>query len=450
MTVTYRNAGGASSPIPSDVSGYQPVMFALLLRNVASTGWVFTDPGGNDSLPGAIIASPSFQTNDPLTNQDYVFNWTRDAAIAAFELAVAPVPWMGLASAADYVSFARSCQTNAMATDDSIARACYLVNGTPRSWTDQNDGPALQTLAILSLWPHLPPATQAMARQVIQSNIDYLLANANYQAPTTNLWEEAKGLSFFAQSIILRCFNSVAAQNTALALGLDANGLNGAIAALNDPKTGMLATFWDAANSRYASMIQATANDGGSYAGSGVNVDVVMASIYGAVTCTDPRLLSSAAQVRNTFVTGDYKYPINAQDASLGMGPMIGRYPGDVYDGDVGDGNSGIDHPWAPCTANVAQLYYQVAAAVESAGAIPADALSATFFSQIGIGADTSPADAVNLLRDAGDDMLQALIYHSDFLELSEQFDGTTGFEKSVRNLTWSYAAFLSALRARP
>jgi hypothetical protein len=36
-----------------------------------------------------------------------------------------------------------------------------------------------------------------------------------------------------------------------------------------------------------------------------------------------------------------------------------------------------------------------------------------------------------------------------DPLALSEQFDATTGFEKSVRNLTWSYAAFLSAVRAR-
>jgi glucoamylase len=45
--------------------------------------------------------------------------------------------------------------------------------------------------------------------------------------------------------------------------------------------------------------------------------------------------------------------------------------------------------------------------------------------------------------------MLQALIFHSDSLELSEQFDATTGYEKSVSNLSWSYAAFLSAIRAR-
>ena len=63
--------------------------------------------------------------------------------------------------------------------------------------------------------------------------------------------------------------------------------------------------------------------------------------------------------------------------------------------------------------------------------------------------AATAVADVVTKLQDAGDAMLAAVIYHSDHLELSEQFDGVTGYEKSVKNLTWSYAAFLSAVRAR-
>jgi glucoamylase len=45
--------------------------------------------------------------------------------------------------------------------------------------------------------------------------------------------------------------------------------------------------------------------------------------------------------------------------------------------------------------------------------------------------------------------MLSAVIYHSNSFELSEQFDQATGYEKSVSNLTWSYAAFLLALGAR-
>jgi len=45
--------------------------------------------------------------------------------------------------------------------------------------------------------------------------------------------------------------------------------------------------------------------------------------------------------------------------------------------------------------------------------------------------------------------MLQAIVFHSDNLELSEQFYATTGYEKSVSNLSWSYASFLSAVRAK-
>ena len=84
-----------------------------------------------------------------------------------------------------------------------------------------------------------------------------------------------------------------------------------------------------------------------------------------------------------------------------------------------------------------------------AAQAVPFDDLSSAFFGQVGVGAGTAPADAVAALDQAGDAMLQAVIYHSDNLELSEQFDGTTGYEKSVHNLTWSYAAFLSAVRAK-
>jgi glucoamylase len=36
--------------------------------------------------------------------------------------------------------------------------------------------------------------------------------------------------------------------------------------------------------------------------------------------------------------------------------------------------------------------------------------------------------------------MLQAVIFHSDNIELSEQFDATTGYEKSASNLSWSNA----------
>ena len=118
-----------------------------------------------------------------------------------------------------------------------------------------------------------------------------------------------------------------------------------------------------------------------------------------------------------------------------------------MYDGDT-DAQAG-DHPWAVSTANVAELYYRLAGKIIFGGTVPFDSLSAGFFSQVGVNADTTPAAAAAALQAAGDQMLQAVIFHSDNLELSEQFDATTGYEKSVSNLSWSYASFLSAIRAR-
>ena len=142
-----------------------------------------------------------------------------------------------------------------------------------------------------------------------------------------------------------------------------------------------------------------------------------------------------------------YVYPINGADQQRGIGPLLGRYPGDVYDGDT-DAQAG-DHPWAVSTASFAELYYRLAGQVSTVGTVPLDSFSAGFFSQVGVDVSSTPAAAAAALRAAGDQMLQAVIFHSDNLELSEQFDATTGYEKSVSNLSWSYASFLSAVRAR-
>jgi len=172
-----------------------------------------------------------------------------------------------------------------------------------------------------------------------------------------------------------------------------------------------------------------------------------MASIYGAVCCVDPRLLATAANLR--YQWADEKsasaYPINLADAETG--PLLGRYPGDTYDGDLNTPAKG--HPWALCTANFAELYYRVASAILQDATVLADPVAAPFFNPLRITEQTEPGEASQILKAAGDRMLQALIRHSDHLALSEQFDAETGFEKSVRDLSWSYAAFLSAVRAR-
>ena len=136
------------------------------------------------------------------------------------------------------------------------------------------------------------------------------------------------------------------------------------------------------------------------------NIDIVMAAIYGAVAVTDTKLLATAALLRSQWAdpSSKYFYPINGADQQRGIGPLLGRYPGDVYDGDT-DAQVG-DHPWAVSTANFAELYYRLAKQVTTAGTVPLDDLSASFFSQIGIDASTTPAAAATALQAAGDQML--------------------------------------------
>lgn len=422
---------------------FQPVaqhMYALMLRNVASDGFPFTDSTHTlVSKPGCVIAAPSYPANAPGISQDYVFNWVRDAAITALEIAAATSAPSGTPVQAliDYVTFAQTCQGNAVPTK---GHACFTVVGEARPWSEQNDGPAIQSIAILAAYDKLDAATQAAARTLLTENVAFLLRV--YEDATTNLWEEHSGFSFFARSVQLRCLQELTGNTQGIPVPA---GTGQAVKWLQ----AALDAHWD--GTRYATMIGGDPPGQADHPvvppGYDPNIDIVQACIYGAVSCTDTRLLATAAQLRSTWADADSPdvYPINLTDARGGRGPMLGRYPGDVYDG--GSGGLG-DHPWALCTANFAQLYYELAAEVTASGKVPLDKLSTEFFAQVGVTATTTPAEAADALRAAADAMLQAVILHSDHLELSEQFDGTSGYEKSVRSLTWSYAAFLSAVRA--
>ena len=418
----------------ADLTAVAPYMFWLMFRNVASDGVVFNDPvnAGVISQPGCVLASPSWENTATHVTQDYVYHWTRDAAIVAIELSSGPLG--SSQPLIDYVTFAKACQ-DAATVVGHLDRASFLIDGAPRDWTDQSDGPALQTIALLQMYAQLDSATQATAAHVIINNLGFL--QGAYQGSTFNLWEEEFGESFFARSVQLKCFTQVAANTIGIPVP---SWLPAAIGWLDSA----LEQHWN--GSVYESMLPVPADFRAPY---DPNIDIVQAAIYGAIPVTDDKLLATAARLRGQWAdpASTYFYPVNGADAGRGIGPLLGRYPGDVYDGDT-DALAG-DHPWALATANFAELYYRLASAVSLSRTVPSTALAAPFLAQAGISSATTVTDAVTALRAAGDAMLQAVVFHSDHLELSEQFDATTGYEKSVSDLSWSYAAFLSAVRAR-
>jgi glucoamylase len=438
------------APGAIDLASLVPLMYAFMFRNISSDGFSFSDPQApgdisKDSKPGCIIAAPSFPAETPGIDEDYVYNWVRDGAITAMEVAKADMPTRpgGMVETLNnYVQFADRCYSNAEPTK---GHACFTIAGESRSWTEQNDGPALQSITILAAYDQLDAGTQKIAVDLVNANVAFLLQV--YENPTTNLWEEHVGYSFFARAAQLRCFEEVLATSVA---GIDKpNELQAAIDWLRSALDG----HWD--GRRYISMM---ADPGNGVApspehpvakGYDANIDIVQACIYGGVPCTDTRLLATAAELRSQWEEGGPAfYPINKADKELGLGPLFGRYPGDVYDGDTAHPVMG-GHPWILSTCNAAELHYRLAAEVKSSGRIPLDGLSGPFFAQSGVDTSTPHGAAIEALVATGDAMVRAVVYHSDNLELSEQFDGTTGFERSVHNLTWSYASFLSALRAR-
>jgi len=336
----------------ADLDTVGRILFALMMRNVASAGLVFIDPHApeNHSKPGCIIASPSYWTDLADTSkQDYVYSWKRDGAIAAMEIAAPGAsmdPALVKTHLTDYVNFAKICQDAAPGD-----QAKFTVDGRPfEGWPPQSDGPALQTLALMRMFGLLDPADQATARTVADQNTQFLLGA--FMNATTSLWEEVKGNSFFARAVQLKCFTELKTQTLGMSVPAQ---LDDAI----DWLSTQLAEHWDGSRYRTFNPCKSKASPG-DY---DPNIDIVSASIYGAIDCTDPKLLATAAEIRSQWTDDpQLRYPINAADHCLRLGPLgplLGRYPGDYYDG-VSD-STGRGHPWALCTCNFAELYYALA-----------------------------------------------------------------------------------------
>ncbi len=207
------------------------------------------------------------------------------------------------------MTFADLCQRNAAPTK---GHACFTIEGQPRPWSEQNDGPAIQTVAILAAFAQLDAATQQVATELIGRNLEFLLSC--YQDQTTNLWEEHVGFSFFVRSVQLRCFREVAANTFGIPVP---EGIADAIAWLENA----LAVHWT--GSYYATMIGGTAPGNPQQPtvpeGYDPNIDIVQASIYGVVPCTDTKLLATAAQLITHWAdpSSPEVYPVNLTDASL-------------------------------------------------------------------------------------------------------------------------------------
>jgi glucoamylase len=138
-------------------------------------------------------------------------------------------------------------------------------------------------------------------------------------------------------------------------------------------------------------------------------------------------------------------------------GTALGRYPEDVYTGTSSDGPS---NPWFLCTSTASQILSLTATHLLTTSHLNITKISLPFWSSL---LQTTNLEskvythntkefnlATKRLRTVSDEFLAVIRKHSSAEgTMSEQFDRATGYEKGAKDLTWSYGAFLEAVRAR-
>lgn len=430
-----------------------------LLKNISPTG----------AADGAVIASPSSK------KPNYVYHWVRDAA-----LVMDPVLWMYknakepnarskyLKILKDYVSFARQNQNTP--TQTGLGEPKFHIDGSAfnEPWgRPQNDSPALRAITLIGFAEQLLKEGKKKwvqnhlydgrlpSQTVIKKDLEYVAHHWNQSG--FDLWEEVNGDHFYTRLV----------QRRAL--------LEGARLAriLNDPKA---ATFyleqgkslekviddhWDSTRE----IIQPNFPVNGNYRPSSLDASVVLGSLH-AIKSDDlyyspanSKILSTAQKIQEAFHN---LYEVNKNAPQLGT--AIGRYPEDHYDGN----ENRYGNPWVLTTLGFAELHYRTAKIFKTKRKIPIHKRSIPFLNSLlnrdernilhqlhrsnGEIRERNPMfkKVTDALIQSGDRYMKRIRHHvgADG-SLSEQIDRKSGEMKSASDLTWSYASFVTAIRAR-
>jgi len=459
-----------------------------LLRNVAPGG--FNAP---NAAPGAVIASPS------KTHPDYYYQWIRDAAIT-----VGTLVDLYAEDPSSYLSFKLIPIIEAYSTFSNIIQHTknpsgqfndlsglgepkFHVDGTPftGSWgRPQRDGPPLRAITLIQylkaynashqeLWvsgdgknPYQDLYDAKMpANSTIKADLEY--TSHFWQENGFDVWEEVNGLHFFTAIVQLRALR----EGGRLASSF---GDFGAMRWYHDQasklESELLPRFWSQQKGHLVETLGSSR--------SGLDCGILLGAIHGTTTScstnpaeaaqcayapySDEILVSLLELIRDQR----HRFPINttptppsdsAFDPLAGVG--VGRYPEDGYNGYETIPETG--NPWFLCTSSVAEVLYRTHLHLKTTGSLRTSDRGLPFWKALVLNhevkADTlyKKGDAVFeqalvRLKTVGDSFLAVVRTHADSEgSMSEQFDRVNGFMRGATDLTWSYGAFLQAVRAR-
>ena len=382
----------------------------------------------------------------------------------------------------------------------------FGVDGTAftGSWgRPQRDGPALRALTLMHylraynasqpwLWGtdegnrfFGPFYTAVMpANSLIKVDLEYVAKFWNFTS--FDLWEEVEGLHFFNLIVSARSLR----EGAKIARAFSDHGAAKWYVEQAGYIEHLLSKFWNAKKGHLVETLWSKR--------SGLDCGILLGSLhalpknYGREDednsndspaifppWSDEILISLLAltrdQARRHPINNDNDNPASNthsdeqtnDDSPPLRGIGIGRYPEDIYDGYSTSEQGG--NPWFLCTSSAAEILYRTATHMQSCKNISISHTNLPFYKALLQNPSSSPHSSPLQLSPRSLDpsdalfhtIIQRLIATADqFLavvqthvdeegSMSEQFDRVTGYMRGAEHLTWSYGAFLEAVRAR-
>lgn len=435
---------GRPSSVDAFINTEIPIALSSILCSIGPNGCYAPNVSA-----GLVIASPD--RVDP----DYFYTWTRDSALVIkglVEIFDREYNETLQSHIQNYILSQAALQgvsnpSGVLEDGSGLGEPKYHVDKSAftGNWgRPQGDGPALRAIAMAE-YAHwlLQNGYNETAKDILwpimRNDLDYVIQYWNQSS--FDLWEETKGSSFFTVAAQYRAL--LEAQKLALLLGTSCESC----AAVAPDVLCTLQNFWSPMG-RY---IVANFDD---IDRTDRDANTILASIHhfdpsagcDSITfqpCSDKSLANHKA-----VVDAFRFYKIN-HGIRQGEAVAVGRYPEDVYYG----GN-----PWYLITLAAAEQLYDAIYVWKANGFIEVTQTSLGFFEDklpaITIGVyhadSTEYSTLIEAISDYADGFVQIVAkYAHKNGSLAEQFDKNNGKPLSAYDLTWSYAALLTAAARR-
>ncbi len=420
---------------------------------------LFANISPDGTTRGAVIASPSKE------NPNYFYHWIRDAALVMnvvndlYLRELDPIQKNNLKEMMlDFAIFSKDNQQTH--TLSGLGEPKYYVDGSGyfEPWgRPQNDGPALRAITLInfandllangeeSLVRELLYSADFSDQSVIKTDLEYV--SHHWREASFDYWEEVQG----------QHFSTSLAQRRSLLMGADL------AIRLGDP----LAAKWykeqarlieDSVNAHWDSSKNYIVHSRNIYHHrSGLDIATILGVLHSAgnddfYSVTSDRVLATSTHLKNSFKE---IYKIN-HNSNLGV--AIGRYPEDTYDGLRTDS---LGNPWFLATLAYAEYYQKVKRSFTQQKSLNINETNKVFFAELLGEKSISKLKKISLKSTAGKNLIKALDsqidgfykrvnYHSSRSgSIAEQMNRDNGYMQGARDLTWSYAAYLSALLSK-